>query len=74
MGKPNSFPCYWVYRDAKREWRWSYYSRNGNIIADSGEGYVNKDDCLRGIEIMKASKDVEIVTDPDAVRKASLYV
>lgn len=31
-----------VYKDRKGEWRWRLTSRNGKIIADSGEGYVTK--------------------------------
>jgi len=43
------------YKDAYGHWRWHLKSTNGNIIADSGEGYVNKADCDRGIEIVKGS-------------------
>ena len=32
------------YRDKKRETRWRLTHRNGNIVADSGEGYKNKGD------------------------------
>lgn len=47
----------------KKDWRWKYVVQNGKTIADSGEGYVNKADCLRGIEIMKNSKDSPIEFD-----------
>lgn len=39
-----------MYRDSKDEWRWSLYSRNGRIIADSGEGYKYRGKCRRAIE------------------------
>ena len=52
---------YVVYRDRANEWRWRYISSNRNTIADSGEGYRNKSDCLRGIEIMKASSNSPVV-------------
>lgn len=29
------------------EWRWRAIHKNGNIMADSAEGYVNKADCER---------------------------
>lgn len=29
----------------KREWRWRVKAKNGNIIASSSEGYINKRDC-----------------------------
>jgi hypothetical protein len=31
-----------VYRDADDEWRWSAQASNGEKVADSGEGYLNK--------------------------------
>lgn len=34
---------YEVYEDSAGEWRWRLVSRNGNIIADSGEGYETED-------------------------------
>jgi uncharacterized protein YegP (UPF0339 family) len=45
---------YNLYRDTAGYWRWRYIS-NYRTIADSGEGYVNKADALRGIAIMKGS-------------------
>lgn len=35
-----------VYKDNKGEWRWRCVHLNGNILADSSEGYVNKEDCI----------------------------
>ncbi|HYD67601.1 YegP family protein [Azospirillum sp.] len=42
-------------KDAKGEWRWRLKHSNGNIIADSGEGYKNKEDCLHGISLVQSS-------------------
>ena len=53
---------YYIYKDRSGYYRWRYISVNGNIIADSGEGYVNKSDCQRGIQIMKQSAN-DPVTD-----------
>jgi len=33
---------------------------NGRIIADSGEGYRNEQDCLDDIERVKGSKDAPV--------------
>jgi len=30
----------------RREWRWKIKAKNGNIIAASSEGYINKQDCI----------------------------
>lgn len=42
-----------VYRDVKGEYRWNLEADNGKKIADSGEGYINKSDCLNGINLVK---------------------
>ncbi|MBN8570667.1 MAG: DUF1508 domain-containing protein [Ignavibacteria bacterium] len=44
-----------AYKDAQGYWRWQLKSDNGNIIADSGEGYVNKSDCEHGINLVKST-------------------
>jgi len=49
-----------VYRDMAGEWRWRLWSENGRKIASSGEGYRNKADCLRGIEIVQSSNGASI--------------
>lgn len=49
-----------VYRDDAGEWRWRLVAGNGRIIADSGEGYDHKHDCLHGIELVKASADTPV--------------
>ena len=38
---------YELYRDAGGQWRWRLRVQNGNVIADSGEGYVRREDCER---------------------------
>jgi len=46
---------YIIYRDSRLEWRWRYVAANNYIIGVSSEGYINKQDCLHSIELMKAS-------------------
>lgn len=36
-----------LYRDVPGKWRWRLWNRNGKIMADSGQGYVRRIDCLR---------------------------
>ncbi len=56
-----TYPCYWMYRDARNEWRWVFYAAgNGEEIAVSSEGYVNKSDCQRGVDIMKSSQGATV--------------
>ena len=42
-----------VYKDNAKQYRWRMKASNGLIVADSSEGYVNKSDCLAGIDIVK---------------------
>ena len=41
------------YQDDKGEWRWRLVARNGKIIADSAEGYVNKAAMIRIVKRIK---------------------
>jgi hypothetical protein len=51
-----------LFRDRAEEWRWRLVVANGNIIADSGEGYASKQGAKRGIESVKANApDARIV-------------
>ena len=51
---------YEMYRDAAAEWRWRFRATNGEIIAASSEGYVNKTDCSHGIELVKGSASASV--------------
>lgn len=42
-----------LYEDDADEWRWRLVHDNGNIIADSGEGYSSKGGAENGIESVK---------------------
>jgi uncharacterized protein YegP (UPF0339 family) len=37
------------------QYRWRLKAANGRIIADSGESYWNKQDCLAAIELVKST-------------------
>lgn len=55
---------YELYSDRAGEYRWRLKADNGQVIADSGEGYVNKSDAKHGIDLVKqsSSADVEDLT------------
>ncbi len=38
-----------IYRDKRGEYRWRVKARNGRVLADSGEGYVNRIDAEHGL-------------------------
>ncbi len=46
-----------LYRDAGGQWRWRLRARNGEIIAESGEGYVRREDCEHGINLVRQSAE-----------------
>ena len=42
-----------LYRDREGKYRWRLRHDNGNILADSGEGYASKQKARQGIESVK---------------------
>ncbi len=51
-----------VYRDSADDYRWRLRADNGNIIADSGQGYSRRTDCENGIESVKEeAPDADLV-------------
>ena len=53
---------YVMYKDTAGYWRWRLFAANKKIIADSGEGYVNKGDCEAGIALVKGSSAAPVQT------------
>lgn len=49
-------PKFFVYQDIAGKWRWRLLAGNGRIIADSGQGYSRKKDCLHGIDLVTSMK------------------
>lgn len=52
--------AYYVYKDASGYWRWYLSSGNNRKIANSGEGYNNKQDCLSAIQLVKGSGNAPV--------------
>jgi hypothetical protein len=50
-----------LYEDKAGDWRWRLRHSNGNVIADSGEGYASKGNAKKGIQSVKNNApDAEI--------------
>ena len=50
-----------VYSDKSGGWRWRLKSKNGQVIATSGQGYAEKRSCMDGIEAVKrAAADAQV--------------
>jgi uncharacterized protein YegP (UPF0339 family) len=52
-----------LYTDKAGEYRWRLRHSNGNIIADSGEGYTTKDNAVNGLESVKENAPSAPVED-----------
>ena len=61
--KSISLMTYHYFKDHKGEWRWRLKAANGRIIADSGEGYKNEQECLDDIERVRGSVDAPVKED-----------
>jgi uncharacterized protein len=51
---------YWIYKDKAGEWRWYLKAANNRKLADSGEGYKNKQDCKDAIDLVKGSSGASV--------------
>ena len=54
-----------VYRDRAAEYRWRLVHDNGNVIADSGEGYASRAKARQGIESVKRNVPDAPVVDAE---------
>jgi len=54
-GTGGSKATFEVFRDAEDKWRWRLRHDNGEIIADSGEGYASKQKVEQGLESVKTN-------------------
>jgi uncharacterized protein YegP (UPF0339 family) len=60
-----SEPTFELYEDSAGEWRWRLVAVNGNIIADSGEGYAAKQGARRGIDSVRRTAPGAVVREVD---------
>ncbi|RJX49614.1 HVO_2922 family protein [Halonotius pteroides] len=42
-----------LFVDSADQWQWRLAHTNGNIIADSGEGYASRQKCTQGLKSVK---------------------
>jgi uncharacterized protein YegP (UPF0339 family) len=60
-------PTFRVFEDAAGEWRWRFVAANGEIIADSGEGYVSKRNAQEAAERVRTdAPDADVLHVDDA--------
>lgn len=54
-----------LYQDNAREYRWRLRHQNGNIIADSAEGYTTKANAENGIASVKENAPTAPIEEKD---------
>lgn len=52
-----------IYKDRSEQYRWRFKDNNGNIIADSAEGYTSKQSAKDGINFVKTNANRAPVED-----------
>ncbi|RYG37857.1 DUF1508 domain-containing protein [bacterium] len=53
-----------MYKDRNGQYRWRLVAGNGKTIADSGEGYVNRVDCVAAItHVMDTTRSTELTEE-----------
>jgi len=55
-----------LYLDRAGEFRWRLVHQNGQIIADSGEGYTTKANAINGINSVKENAPTAPIEDQTA--------
>jgi len=59
-----SMATFELYEDTAGQYRWRLVHDNGNIIADSGEGYASKQKARQGIDSVKDNAaDADVVEE-----------
>jgi uncharacterized protein YegP (UPF0339 family) len=57
-----------IFKDVAGEYRWTRKSANGRIVADSSEGYNNKEDCVD--MALRINKGAEFFVDGVSIAKS----
>jgi hypothetical protein len=52
-----------IYKDKAGEFRWRLIHTNGEVIANSGEGYKAKANAINGIESVKQNASMAAIED-----------
>lgn len=60
-----------LFTDRAGEWRWRRRAGNGEIISDSGEGYVDRRDAIHGMRLANVDADeLRLIDEADALPTA----
>lgn len=65
---PKKTATVWIYPDAAGGWRWRFVGSNGNVMADSGEGYTRRGAARRAwnrFVLYQTASKVNVLDAPD---------
>ena len=52
-----------IYKDTQGHYRWRLLASNHQVIATSGEGYVDRDDCKHAIRLVTQASEATPVEE-----------
>jgi uncharacterized protein len=60
-----------VYKDKKGHFRWKLVAKNGENVAEGGEGFVDKRHAMNAVRKLKVWASTDIITDKTVAVKAN---
>jgi uncharacterized protein YegP (UPF0339 family) len=61
-----------IFQDTRMEWRWQLSGDDGKKLADSGESYREKEDCLESIALVKGSEEAIVLENVTSLMDTEL--
>lgn len=61
-----------IFQDAGLQWRWQLSNSEGRKVADSGEAYREKDDCLNSIMEVQASDQALVLENVTSLMQSEM--
>lgn len=52
------FPAYWIFADDRGLWSWKFATTAGEVVATSRHSYATQQDCVRAIQLMRATNSL----------------
>lgn len=52
-----------IYKDSRNQFRWRLLARNRKVIADSGESYKEKRNCMKAINLIRVNGSYAVIDD-----------
>lgn len=56
-----------LYQDKNGEWRWRFIAKNQRLLANGGEGYKNRQDCIDSAEMVTGTSFSQVDAARDII-------